>query len=51
MLSQIAGYVENFCGEEDTTLMGVIKLLAEYHQLKANHLYDRLSSLEDEELS
>jgi hypothetical protein len=54
MLSMISVYVELFCHEEDTTLMGVIRLLAQYHYLKSEELYqhlDRLDNLnkEDEE--
>ena len=45
MLSQIAAYVEDFCNEEDTTLVGVVRLLAEYHQLKADNLYEKLEKL------
>lgn len=45
MLSQIATYVENFCEGEDTTLMGVVKLLAEYHNLKCERYYRVLDDL------
>lgn len=45
MLSQISAYVEDFCNEEDTTLVGVVRLLAEYHQLKAENLYQKLYKL------
>jgi hypothetical protein len=36
MLGQIASYVEDFCKEEDTTLVGVMKLLSEYYYLKSD---------------
>jgi hypothetical protein len=47
MLNQISAYVEDFCEEEDTTLMGVIRLLAEYHYLKSDELYLRLNNLRE----
>ena len=47
MLSQISCYVEDFCEEEDTTLMGVIKLLALYHQLQSDRMYDKLDRLKE----
>jgi hypothetical protein len=46
MLSQIGSYVEDFCNEEDTTLQGVIRLLAEYHHMKSTELYEKLDSME-----
>jgi len=49
MLSQISAYVEDFCNEEDTTLIGVVRLLAEYHQLKADNLYKKLYEMKREE--
>ena len=45
MLGQISAYIEDFCDEEDTTLMGVLKLLAEYHYLKSDELYLRVDEL------
>jgi hypothetical protein len=45
MLGVISCYVEDFCREEDTTLIGVVRLLAEYHQLKADNLYNKLEEL------
>ncbi len=45
MLSRISAYVEDFCrSEEDTTLVGVLRLLSEYHSLKADSMYDRLEA-------
>ena len=38
MLGMIASYVDDFCDEEDTTLTGVMKLLADYHYLKGENL-------------
>ena len=35
MLGQIAQYVEDFCDDEDTTLVGVLKLLANYRYLQS----------------
>lgn len=31
MLGLIASYVEEFCNQEDTTLVGVLKLISKYH--------------------
>jgi hypothetical protein len=45
MLGIISCYVEDFCNDEDTTLVGVVRLLAEYHQLKADNLYNKLEEL------
>ena len=43
MLSQISGYVEDFCKkEEDTTLVAVLRLLAEYHNLLSEYHYNAL---------
>ena len=43
MLGQIGSYVEDFCkGDEDTTLNGVIRLLAEYHNLLSEYHYNIL---------
>ena len=39
MLGMIGSYVEEFCEEDDTTLAGVVRLLAEYHSLKSKDLY------------
>jgi hypothetical protein len=48
MLGIISCYVEDFCDEEDTTLMGVIRLLAQYHRDKSDLLYRRLDELKEE---
>jgi len=43
MLSQISGYVEDFCQkEEDTTLVAVLRLLAEYHNLSSEYHYNAI---------
>ena len=47
MLGVIGCYVEEFCREEDTTLIGVVRLLSEYHQLKSDHLYEKLEELKN----
>ena len=45
MLGIISSYVEEFCEEDDTTLTGVVRLLAAYHALKSRDLYDRVEKL------
>ena len=46
MLSQIAGYVEDFCEDEhDTTLIAVVALLADYYYLKSEDLDQTLTRL------
>ena len=45
MLGQIGGYVEDFCEAEDTTLQGVIRLLAGFYFMKSEELYEKLESL------
>jgi hypothetical protein len=47
MLSQISLYIEDFCEEEDTTLVGVLKVLAEYHTMKSNELYEKINILQE----
>lgn len=49
MLGQISVYVEDFCNEEDTTLMGVIRLLAKYHEIQSTFLYNNLDKLREEQ--
>jgi len=40
MLGRIAAYVEEFAKlEDDTTFLCVLRLLAEYHELKADELH------------
>lgn len=54
MLGMIGTYVELFCQENDTTLMGVIRLLAQYHYLKSEELYqhlDRLAELNEHQVA
>lgn len=46
MLGLIASYVEEFCHEEATTLMGVLTLLSKYHYCRyelAEHDLERSS--------
>ena len=38
MLGVIAGYVEEFCEEDETPLMGVVRLLARYHEETSRNL-------------
>jgi hypothetical protein len=45
MLGAISCYVEDFCRDEDTTLIGVVRLLAEYHELQSDCLYTKLEEL------
>lgn len=48
MLSRIASYVEDFAeSDEDTTLICVLRLLARYHSLEADSLFD---AIKDEEV-
>lgn len=48
MLSQISLYIEDFCDEEDTTLIGVLKLLAEFHSLKSNLMYNTIKDFKED---
>jgi hypothetical protein len=45
MLGQIGMYIEDFCNEDDSTLTGVLRLLAEYHSLKMHELYASIDKL------
>jgi len=41
MLGRIGAYTEDFCeSEDDTTLICVLRLLARYHSLEADSLFD-----------
>jgi len=42
MLGVIGMYVEDFCEENDTTLVGVMRFLAEYHSMKTIQLYNAI---------
>jgi hypothetical protein len=45
MLSRIASYVEDFAeSEEDTTLICVLRLLARYHQIQADSMWDAIKN-------
>lgn len=48
MLSQISLHVEDFCNPEDTTLAGVLRILAKYHAMKSNELYETLDKLNED---
>lgn len=44
MLGRISSYVENFCeDEEDTTEVAVLRLLSEYHFLKADETHNLIA--------
>ena len=45
MLGQIANLVTEFCGPEDTTLQGVAKLLALYHDAKSISAWNYVEEL------
>ena len=43
MLSRIAAYVEDFAeSDEDTTSICVLRLLAKYHQIEADCMWDAI---------
>ncbi|CAB4163595.1 hypothetical protein UFOVP811_42 [uncultured Caudovirales phage] len=43
MLSRIAAYVEDFAeSDEDTTIICVMRLLARYHQMEADCIWDAI---------
>ena len=43
ILSRIAAYVEDFAeSDEDTTIICVLRLLARYHQMEADCIYDAI---------
>lgn len=45
MLGVIGAYVEEFCEAEETVLVGVLRLLAEYHSMKATLTYNEIEKL------
>ena len=49
MLSRIASIVGDFCNEDDTTLMGVAKLRALYHDSAAREAWDFVERLQKEQ--
>ncbi len=49
MLLQIRSFIYNFCAEDDTTVMGVLRLLAEYHDLKSEHYWSHLEHHESKQ--
>jgi hypothetical protein len=44
MLGRIACHVSDFCGENDTTEIGVLRLLASYYELKAFQIHEDIES-------
>ena len=48
MLGQIASLVTDFCEPEDTTLQGVARLVALFHDAKARTAWDYVEQLEEE---
>lgn len=46
MLGRIANLVQEFCEEDDTTLQGVARLLANYREYQAKEAWDFLNSLD-----
>ena len=45
MLGRIANLVQEFCEEEETTLQGVAKLLAQYRNYQAQDAWNFVDSL------
>ena len=46
MLGAVGCYLEDFCNDEETVLVGVMRLLAQYHRMKSDEMYDKLEKLE-----
>ena len=46
MLGRIANLIQEFCEEEETTLQGVARLLANYRECQAKEAWDFLDSLD-----
>ena len=46
MLGRIANIIQEFCEEEETTLQGVARLLANYREYQAKEAWDFLDSLD-----
>lgn len=45
MLSRIAAYVEEFAeGDDDSTAICVLRLLARYHQIQADSMWDAIKN-------
>lgn len=47
MLGIIGTYIEDFCNGEETTLEGVLRLLAKYYALQSDDMYNALDKLND----
>jgi len=45
MLGRIANLVQEFCEEDETTLQGVAKLIANYREYQAKEAWDFVDSL------
>ena len=45
MLGRIANLIQEFCEEDDTTLQGVAKLLANYRECQAKDAWEFVDSL------
>lgn len=49
MLGRIAAFTEDFCeSDEDTTLICVLRLLARYHSMEAESLWDVIRKEEEQ---
>jgi hypothetical protein len=46
MLGRIANLMQEFCEEDDTTLQGVAKLVANYREYQAKEAWDFVDSLD-----
>ena len=46
MLGAVGCYLADFCNDEETVLVGVMRLLAQYHRMKSDELYEKLEKLE-----
>ena len=52
MLGRIGAYTEDFCeSEEDTVLICVLRLLARYHSLEADSLFDAIQGEQKRKLT
>ncbi len=49
MLGRISFYIEEFCDERDTTLSGVIKIIAKLKEYEANDIWESYYSERDKQ--
>jgi len=49
MLGRIAYYVAEYCDEDDTTLTGVIKIIAKLKEYEANDIWESYYSERDKQ--